>query len=123
MPALLFLLFVAWLVWPQPTYQNMQTTKTGRKTALNPAMFTGVVREAYSVAQQNPVLLENLKCYCGCDNPSHVPYHRNLYECFTDTHGANCQVCVSEALEANSLYQQGMSPGEVRRMIDQRFGR
>jgi hypothetical protein len=39
----------------------------GNRPVLNPLMFVGTARQAYIVAQQNPSLLAQLWCYCGCD--------------------------------------------------------
>ncbi|MEM0482708.1 MAG: CYCXC family (seleno)protein [Nitrososphaerota archaeon] len=121
LPVILFSAFVVWLIWPQPPSQIPTATLEGRKQVLNPDLFKGVVREAYMTAKQYPELLEQMKCYCGCDNPMHTPYHRSLYECFTDTHGSNCQVCVDEAILARNLYMEGKAPSEIRTIIDQRY--
>lgn len=122
-PVLLFSAFVIWLVWPQPPSQTPTATLEGRKPVLNPDLFKDVVREAYMTAEQYPELLEQLKCYCGCDNPMHSPYHRSLYECFTDTHGSNCHTCVNEAILAKNLYIEGKTPSEIRAIIDQKYAR
>ncbi|MEM2237808.1 MAG: CYCXC family (seleno)protein [Candidatus Caldarchaeum sp.] len=121
-PAILFTAFIVWLVLPQTPSHPSIVTDTGRKPVLNPELFRGLVKDGYLTAKQYPQLLEQLRCYCGCDNPKHTPYHRNLYECFTDTHGANCQVCVEEALIARNLYEQGMDPAQIRSSIDKRYG-
>ncbi len=121
LPLILFSALIAWLVWPQTPSQTSLGTIEGRKPVLNPDLFKGVVREAYMTAKQYPELLEQIRCYCGCDNPMHTPYHRSLYECFTDTHGSNCQVCVDEAILARNLYLEGKTPAEIRSIIDQRY--
>ena len=68
----------------------------GDRPVLNPLMFIGTARQAYIVAQQNPGLLAQLWCYCGCDRTSG---HRSLLDCYRDYHGANCAICSGEALE------------------------
>lgn len=98
------------------------TVPSQPKRVLDPMQFSGEVKLAYQVARDIPQVLQQLKCYCGCDNPAHSPYHRNLYECFTDTHGANCQVCVDEALLASNMYARGASVYEIRAAIDEKFG-
>ena len=50
---------------------------------LPPAMFTGTVRQAYQVAADMPGVLAELNCHCGCDSSQG---HRNLLDCFSDTH-------------------------------------
>ena len=86
---------------------------------LNPLMFIGQAREAYIVAQQNPGLLAQLWCYCGCDRTSG---HRSLLDCYRDHHGANCAICAGEALEANRLYNLGSPVEQIRDALRARFG-
>ena len=50
---------------------------------LPPDMFTGTVRQAYQVAADMPEVLAELNCHCGCDRSQG---HRNLLDCFSDTH-------------------------------------
>jgi hypothetical protein len=92
----------------------------GNAGVLNPLMFIGRAREAYIVAQQNPGLLAQLWCYCGCDRTSG---HRNLLDCYRDYHGANCAICSGEALEANQLFNQGSPVEQIRDALRARYGR
>jgi hypothetical protein len=60
----------------------------GKETrpVLDPAMFTGQTRAAYAVAKKYPDLLNEVFCYCYCDQP---PFHHlTLLSCFTENHGA-----------------------------------
>ena len=60
----------------------------GKETrpVLDPSMFTGQTRLAYAAAQKYPELLNEVYCYCYCDeDPFH---HKTLLSCFTDKHGA-----------------------------------
>jgi hypothetical protein len=60
----------------------------GKETrpVLDPAMFTGQVRAAYAAAKKYPDILNEVFCYCYCDqSPFH---HHTLLSCFTDKHGA-----------------------------------
>ncbi len=88
-----------------------------RKT-LDPGQFTGEVREAYKVAQENPDLLAQLHCYCGCDRTNG---HKNLLDCYRDHHGASCAICTGEALEAKKLFDQGASIETIREALRARF--
>lgn len=92
-----------------------------QKMVLDPAKFKGEVREGYQIARDIPGVLSQLNCHCGCDNPQHTPYHRSLLECFTDDHGANCVVCVQEALMASRMNSQGANIGQIRNAIDSKF--
>ncbi len=64
------------------------------RRTLDPKQFTGPVREAYQVAQDNPDLLAQLHCYCGCDR---TDGHKNLLDCYRSHHGASCAICTGEA--------------------------
>ena len=56
------------------------------KPVLDPAMFTGQTRMAYAAAEKYPDVLNEVYCYCYCDEP---PFnHKTLLSCFTDQHGA-----------------------------------
>lgn len=54
-------------------------------TPLPAAQFQGRVHEAYQAAAEIPQVLAGLACYCGCDKSQG---HRNLLDCFVDTHGS-----------------------------------
>lgn len=61
---------------------------TGKETrpVLDPAMFTGQIRLAYAAAKKYPDMMNEVFCYCYCDQP---PFrHNSLLSCFTDKHGA-----------------------------------
>ncbi len=56
------------------------------KTVLDPSMFTGQTRLAYAAARRIPEVLNEVFCYCFCDQP---PFnHMSLLSCFTSKHGA-----------------------------------
>lgn len=88
-----------------------------RKT-LDPMQFTGEVRDAYKVAQENPDLLVQLHCWCGCDRTNG---HKNLLDCYRDHHGASCAICTGEALEAKKLFDQGASIDTIRAALKARY--
>jgi hypothetical protein len=107
---------------PSPTSEIEQPAPSTSKTVLDPSGFSGKVMQAYQIAKDNPRLLQQFDCYCGCENPMHSPYHTSLFECFTDTHGANCQVCIEEALLVFQMSQDGATIGEIRQEILSKFG-
>ncbi len=88
------------------------------RRTLDPKQFTGPVRAAYQVAQDNPDLLAQLHCYCGCDRTNG---HKNLLDCYRDHHGASCAICTGEALEAKKLFDQGASIETIRAALRARF--
>ncbi len=80
--------------------------------------------KGYQIAVLEKDLLARLPCYCGCGQD---PQFKNLRDCFLDaegkfnSHGANCGVCVEEAMDAYTWKQQGMSVKEVRDRIDKEY--
>lgn len=66
--------------------KSFQLTGKETRPVLDPAMFRGQVRAAYSVAKRYPDVMNELFCYCYCDQP---PFrHKSLLSCFTEKHGA-----------------------------------
>jgi len=88
------------------------------RMTLDPKLFNGDVRKAYVVAEQDPALLAQLHCYCGCDKQEG---HKNLLDCFRDKHGSTCAICVGEAVEAEVLAQQGMPIEQIRDTLRDKF--
>jgi hypothetical protein len=87
---------------------------------LDPALYTGPAHEAYRVAREHPALLAQLHCYCGCDRERG---HANLLDCFRDSHGGHCAICVGEAVDAERLYQTGTPVEQIRDVLRQRYNR
>lgn len=85
---------------------------------LSPALFAGPVRHAYQIARDNPALLVQLHCYCGCDK---TEGHKNLLDCFRDKHAASCEICVREAEEADRLAGQGTPVEQIRDFLRERY--
>lgn len=74
--------------------------------------------EAYQAARAFPSVLDGLYCYCHCKETAG---HRSLLTCFESTHGAYCDICMSEAMQAVQMSMNGSSLAEIRKAIDQRF--
>ena len=80
----------------------------------------------YRFAVDQPALLGQLPCYCGCVQLK--PGHTSLRDCFLapqggfDPHAAGCAVCVDEALVARRMLADGRTVAEIRRAIDAEFG-
>lgn len=77
------------------------------------------VEETYRMAAAIPQVLDGLYCYCHC---SENLDHYSLLECFQSDHAAGCDVCLSEALTAYRMTQQGASLAAVRKAIDDVYG-
>jgi hypothetical protein len=88
------------------------------------AYRTETALASYRYAVAEPDLLSKLPCYCGCGQ---LPEFLNLRDCFVDAngafnaHGANCQTCIDEALDAKRLHAEGHSVAEIRQMIDRTY--
>ena len=68
------------------TGKSFQLTSKETRPVLDPAMFSGQTRAAYAAAKKYPELLNEVFCYCYCDQP---PFHHGtLLSCFTEKHGA-----------------------------------
>jgi len=76
------------------------------------------VEQAYTVAAAVPHVLDGLFCYCHCSEHSG---HYSLLDCFASDHAASCDVCMSEAVIAHDMTQQGASLDEIRTLIDRNY--
>lgn len=88
------------------------------RITLDPKNFQGNVREAYAVAERDPALLAQLHCYCGCDK---TDGHKNLLDCFRDSHGSTCAICVGEAIDASAMSARGVSVEQIRDALRARY--
>lgn len=100
--------------------EDTQNSGGDEVVTLDPALFSGEVRKAYEVARQNPTLLVQLHCYCGCDR---VEGHKNLLDCFRDRHGGHCEICVGEVLQANRMFNEGAPVDQIRDALRARYAR
>lgn len=89
-----------------PAHYKTAPPVSSLRPTLAPEIFTGNVRQAYQVAKDIPQTLAQLPCYCHCDMSEG---HKSLHTCFADEHGANCGICMGEALMAYNLQRQGLS--------------
>ncbi len=68
------------------TGKSFNLTSKETRPVLDPAMFRGQTRMAYAAAQKYPEILNEVYCYCYCDE---APFnHASLLSCFTEKHGA-----------------------------------
>lgn len=83
----------------------------------------------YSAAAKNKELLESMPCYCGCSDSAN---HKDNYDCFVhenkkdgsivwDDHGTRCGVCMEIAAESVVLLNDGKTPLEIRKYIDEKY--
>lgn len=86
--AIIAVVFVARTFFTGPEAEKGKSFYVGGETrpVLDPSMFTGMTREAYAVAKKYPKVMDEVYCYCYCDQP---PFnHKSLLSCFVDEHGA-----------------------------------
>ena len=101
------------------TIADKQTDlKSSNGVTLAPKLFVGPVRQAYSIAEQNPMLLAQLDCYCGCFK---TDGHKSLLDCYKSRHGATCQICTNEVMEASRLFDGGMAPAQIKETLRQKY--
>ncbi|MFN8580767.1 MAG: CYCXC family (seleno)protein [Gemmatimonadaceae bacterium] len=73
------------------------------------------VKAAYAAAKKYAAVLEQLYCYCRCKENLG---HRALVECFETNHASMCDVCMTEAMTAARMTEQGKTPKEIQQAID-----
>lgn len=99
---------------------GLRIIPSGRSDAaavLDPEQFENAkVRNAYRIATQIPEVLNQLYCWCGCENRG---VHRSNLQCFEDRMGVNCDVCQGTAEIAYDLVQNGITDaGEIQATVD-----
>lgn len=102
-----------------PAHYTEAPPRTALRQTLAPDIFGGNVRQAYQVAKDIPQTLAQLPCYCHCDMSAG---HKSLHSCFEDEHGANCGICIGEALMAYNLQRQGLTDAQIRERIIEAYG-
>lgn len=99
---------------------GLRLTPHGRQDAshvMPPTVFAdSATRHAYSVATQIPGVLNQLYCWCRCENSGH---HRSNLQCFEDRMGEDCDVCQGTAEIAYRMVQQGVrNPAQIQAAVD-----
>jgi uncharacterized protein with PCYCGC motif len=89
-----------------------------QRLTLDPKQFVGPVHEAYKYAGENPALLAQLHCYCGCDK---AEGHQNLLDCYRGMHASACEICTGEVLLAKRMADQGSPVDQIRDAIRRNF--
>ncbi len=84
--------------------------------------FTGRAARAYQYAAEIPQVVDSLYCYCKCkENPNFK--HKTLLTCYTNDHGANCDICMNEVEMAYDMTKQGKSPKEITAEVDKFYAK
>jgi Protein of unknown function with PCYCGC motif len=90
----------------------------GTPITLDPNEFAGEAHDAFQIARQQPRLLVQLHCYCGCDK---TLGHKSLLDCYRDRHAAGCPICIGEAKDASQMEKRGESIDEIRDALRARY--
>lgn len=83
------------------------------------------VQQAYQFAVENPQILKEIPCYCGCGSMGHT----SNYACYIkddtspddlafDGHALGCSICVDITQDTMDMLDQGMSLSEIQVEID-----
>lgn len=94
--------------------------RTDAAEVLDPDRFQRPeVREAYRIASAIPETLNQLYCWCGCENRG---IHRSNLACFEDEMGVNCDVCRGTAEIAWEMTQRGETdPAAIQAAVDAKW--
>lgn len=90
------------------------------RPVLSHKMFHGKAVTAYKMAAEIPKVIDSQFCYCYCKRDHG---HKTLLTCFTNTHGAKCEVCMGEVIYAYKLYKEQLSLDDIIAEMDKKFYR
>jgi hypothetical protein len=86
------------------------------------------VQTSYKIAVKNSELLAKFPCYCFCEPMG----HKNLVYCFLekgttggkfDDHASNCNICVTQALQAFLWNEIGAPVAEMQKAMKEAYGK
>lgn len=100
-----------------PAYFENPDMAEPLKPVLDPASVPYFAREGYEAAKRKPRLMSQMPCFCYCEKFGHT----SLHTCYETDHAVHCDVCLKEALEADRMDAQGLSPQEIREFIIQTY--
>jgi hypothetical protein len=103
---------------------GLRVIASGRSDAsqvLDPERFSKPhVKRGYWIATQVPSLLNQLYCWCGCEDRGE---HRSSLQCFEDLMATDCPVCLGTAEIAYEMRQKGIDdPGRIQAAVDAVWG-
>lgn len=103
---------------------GLRIKPSGRSNAsavLDPDQFDREkVRQAYRIATEIPEVLNQLYCWCGCENRG---VHRSNLGCFEDKMAVTCAVCRGTAEIASQMTKNGVTdPGKIQAAVDEEWG-
>ncbi len=84
---------------------------------LTPESVPYDAQNGYKIVQRKPRLMAQMPCFCYCEKFGHT----SLHTCFETTHAVSCDICLKEAIDADRMDSEGMSPKEIRDVIIQEY--
>ncbi|MCI0603292.1 PCYCGC domain-containing protein [bacterium] len=96
---------------------NVDVDNVTLQPVKDPATVSPAAKASYVVVQNDPKLIAQLPCFCYCERFGHT----SLHDCFVSDHAEICDICMKEALQADQLAKQGLSPLEIRETIIAEF--
>ncbi len=89
------------------------------------------IQQAYAFARASPEKLDDVPCFCGCMQHIHDGrlHKRGLLDCFMkndgsyEPHASQCDMCINDALEVQSLSSQGLSKDQIKARISSKYVR
>jgi len=117
---ILVVLGVSWLVFNLKKGTAAPGTEVYAQNLPDYAYVSERSTQSYAISRMSEVanVMEKVPCYCGCVNAGHT----SLRDCFSDEHGAYCDLCQYEALDVYSMWKQGKSSKDIRAYIDSMYG-
>lgn len=95
--------------------------RTDAANVLDPSRFTRPeVQRTYQIATKIPEVLNQLYCWCGCENRG---VHRSNLGCFEDEMAVDCAVCRGTAEIAFRMTKDGITDaGSIQAAVDKEWG-
>lgn len=97
---------------PVPPYHPAAPPAKRLPSTLNPMQFPDpITQNAYAMAGKIRAVLYQQPCYCHCDKEMG---HGSLFDCYTGTHAAVCNICKMEAIYAFNETAKKKSAAQIR---------
>jgi hypothetical protein len=88
------------------------------------------VQTAYQFNAENPDIMKNIPCYCGCGGIGHV----SNYDCYVsdvdasgkisfDNHALGCSICVDITQDVMRMLRDGKSLQDARAYVDAAYSK
>lgn len=102
---------------------------TGNNDSQNSRPAGSKIQEAYAFANSAPDMLNGVNCFCGCMQMVHNwrVHKRGLLDCYMkedesyESHAAQCDMCINDALEVKALSARGMGKEEIKAKVYSKY--